>query len=54
MRVVIQYDPAGPETRVQVNGQTAEKDDIYGLLYPVRRCLLQAWLAPSPTGMPLT
>ncbi len=47
MRVVIQYDPAGPETRVQVNGQTAEKDDIYGFLYPVRRCLLQAWLAPS-------
>ena len=47
MKIDLYYDPSVPETRVRVDGQWTDPADIYGLFYPVRRHLLQAWLMPS-------
>ncbi len=47
MKTELYYNPSGPWTRVSVNGADVNQDDVYGFLYPVRRCLLQAWLYPS-------
>ena len=47
MKVELIYDPVGPETAVSIDGQPAPREDIYGFLYPVRRCLLQTWLRPT-------
>lgn len=47
MELELWYDPVQPETYVNLNGYLADRGDIYGFLYPVRRCLLQAWVIPT-------
>lgn len=47
MKIELYYDPVKPETMVCIDGQMMSPSDIYGFLYPVRRCLLQTWLMPS-------
>lgn len=47
MKLELNYDPVKPETTVCIDGKMTDPSDIYGFLYPVRNCLLQAWLLPS-------
>ncbi|MBR5110042.1 MAG: hypothetical protein IK099_07590 [Clostridia bacterium] len=47
MKAELFYDPVCLETLVRINGRVTDQTDIFGFLYPVRRCLLQAWLPPS-------
>ena len=47
MLIDIRYDPVAPATNVWVNGVKTNENDIYGLLYPVRHCLIQTYLKPS-------
>ena len=47
MKTELFYNPSGPWTRVVIDGNAVNPDDVYGFLYPVRHCLLQAWLYPS-------
>ena len=47
LTVVLRCDPVRPETHVSIDGRAVDGGDIYGFLYPVRRCVLQAWLGES-------
>lgn len=47
MKIELHYDPVRPETAVCINGALTDRKDVYGFLYPVRGCLLQAWLPQS-------
>ena len=45
--VELHYDPVRPSTTVFIDGRAVDQHDIYGFLYPVRRCILQTWLPAS-------
>lgn len=47
MKIALHYDPVRPETSLCINEREIHKRDVYGFLYPVRSCLLQAWLPKS-------
>ena len=47
MKVELHYDPVRPSTTVFVDGREVDRHNIYGFLYPVRRCILQTWLPAS-------
>ena len=47
MKVELHYDPVRPSTTVFVDGRAVDRHNIYGFLYPVRRCILQTWLPAS-------
>lgn len=47
MKVELHYDPVRPSTTVVIDGCAVDRHNIYGFLYPVRRCILQTWLPAS-------
>lgn len=47
MRVDLHYDPVRPATTVFIDGHMVDRHNVYGFLYPVRRCILQTWLPAS-------
>lgn len=47
MKVELHYDPIRPATTVVIDGHEVDRHNIYGFLYPVRRCMLQTWLPAS-------
>ena len=47
MKVDVYYDPIRPATSVFINGVKVDRHNVYGFLYPVRRCVLQTWLPAS-------
>lgn len=47
LAVELWYDPVKPETYVKIGGRFVDSGDIYGFLYPVRQCVMQAWLYES-------
>lgn len=47
MKVELHYDPVRPATTVFVDRHKVDRHNVYGFLYPVRRCVLQTWLPPS-------
>lgn len=47
LSVELRYDPVRPASYVSINGKDVDGGDIYGFLYPVRGCALQAWLWES-------
>ena len=44
MKVELHYDPVRPSTTVFIDGNAVDRHNVYGFLYPVRRCVLQTWL----------
>ena len=47
MKVDLHYDPVRPATTVFIDGRVVDCHNVYGFLYPVRRCVLQTWLPAS-------
>lgn len=47
MNIELWYDAVAQETDILVNGIAAEKNDIFGFLYPVRNYPLQSWIYPN-------
>lgn len=47
MKVDLHYDPVRPATTVFIDGHAVDRHNVYGFLYPVRRCVLQTWLPAS-------
>lgn len=47
MKVDLHYDPVRPSTTVFIDGNAVDRHNVYGFLYPVRRCVLQTWLPAS-------
>lgn len=47
MKVDLHYDPVRPATTVFIDGHAVDRHNVYGFLYPVRRCVLQTWLSAS-------
>lgn len=44
MKVDLHYDPVRPSTTVFIDDHAVNRHNVYGFLYPVRRCVLQTWL----------